>query len=137
MSELRQDATTYDWIIIAKERAKRPDDFKRKTAPVEVPAYDPKCPFCVGNESLTPETTAVFNEGGAWKIRSVPNKFPALTPEGDMVNFLMPRPPLPRLSASRVPHDRMRRIPGSTSHARGTRHPPNILDNPSRRLLVF
>ena len=84
MSELRQDATTYDWIIIAKERAKRPDDFKRKTAPVEVPAYDPKCPFCVGNESLTPETTAVFNEGGAWKIRSVPNKFPALTPEGDM-----------------------------------------------------
>ncbi len=85
MSELRQDATTYDWIIIAKERAKRPDDFKRKTAPVEVPAHDPKCPFCVGNENLTPEITAVFNEDGAWKIRAVPNKFPALTPEGDMV----------------------------------------------------
>ncbi len=85
MSELRQDATTYDWIIIAKERAKRPDDFKRKTAPVALPAHDPNCPFCIGNERLTPDTTAVFSEGGAWKIRAIPNKFPALTPEGDLV----------------------------------------------------
>jgi UDPglucose--hexose-1-phosphate uridylyltransferase len=83
MSELRQDPTTYDWVIIAEERAKRPHEFKRAKAAKKLPEYDPSCPFCKGNEHFTPETIAVSGNGGDWKIRVVPNKYPALTPDGD------------------------------------------------------
>jgi len=43
------------------------------------------CPFCLGNERLTPPEVAVYRErsnSSSWKIRVVPNMFPALTPHG-------------------------------------------------------
>ncbi len=84
MSELRQDPTTFDWVIIARERAKRPHEFIKHTATKStLPSYSKDCPFCPGNEGRTPEPTAVYGEPGNWKIRVVPNKFAALTPEGD------------------------------------------------------
>jgi UDPglucose--hexose-1-phosphate uridylyltransferase len=36
------------------------------------------CPFCPGREHLTPEPTFVWESGGQWKVRVVPNKFAAL-----------------------------------------------------------
>jgi UDPglucose--hexose-1-phosphate uridylyltransferase len=37
------------------------------------------CPFCPGQEHITPPTTyEVLDERGRWKIRVVPNKFPAV-----------------------------------------------------------
>ncbi len=84
MSELRQDPTTYDWVIIAKERAKRPYDFaKLVDAKPLIPSYSGECPFCPGNEAKTPPSLAVYGKEENWKIRVVPNKFAALTPEGD------------------------------------------------------
>jgi UDPglucose--hexose-1-phosphate uridylyltransferase len=82
MSELRQDPTTLEWVIIATERARRPDEFRLERRTTELPAYDPNCPFCPGNEHLTPpETYSVSGEGG-WRVRVVPNKFAALAPTG-------------------------------------------------------
>lgn len=84
MSELRQDPTTFDWVIIAKDRAKRPDEFRKETQKKE-PDYSPNCPFCPENEIKTPETISVFPKEGPWQIRVIPNKFPALTPDGNTI----------------------------------------------------
>lgn len=84
MSELRQDPTTFDWIIIARERAKRPHELKRNHAYKQrLPHHSSKCPFCPGNEHMSPDALAVYGSPENWQVRVVPNKFPALTPDGD------------------------------------------------------
>jgi UDPglucose--hexose-1-phosphate uridylyltransferase len=86
MSELRQDPTTFDWIIIAKERSKRPHEFKKsEVSKKPLPDHVDSCPFCPGNEGTTPEAEAVYGDPGKWKIRVIPNKFAALKPEGSTV----------------------------------------------------
>jgi len=83
MPELRQNIITREWVIIATERAKRPDQFSRKREEVPVlPERDSSCPFCPGNEESTPpEIYRVGDERCAvWKVRVVENKFPALVP---------------------------------------------------------
>ena len=76
MPELRENPATKRWVIIATERAKRPEDFKKgvQDAP-EVPPYDAKCPFCEGNESLSGEE--IFAIKG---VRVIPNKYLVLVP---------------------------------------------------------
>jgi UDPglucose--hexose-1-phosphate uridylyltransferase len=80
---LRQDIATRRWTIIATDRAKRPEDFvKQRPAIKKHPSYSPTCPFCAGNESQTPEPVYVVageaSPRGAWDLRVVPNRFPAL-----------------------------------------------------------
>ncbi|MGB3240295.1 MAG: galactose-1-phosphate uridylyltransferase [Geitlerinemataceae cyanobacterium] len=84
MTELRQNAITREWVIIASERSKRPDDFRRETVHLETRStYRHDCPFCLGNEDMTgPEVYRLFDDEG-WRVRSVLNKYPALSPEGD------------------------------------------------------
>jgi len=84
MSEIRQDPTTKEWVIIAKERAKRPHDFVRVESRPELPDFLPSCPFCPGNEAMTvPETLSYRDEKTrGWRVRAFVNKFPALTPQG-------------------------------------------------------
>jgi UDPglucose--hexose-1-phosphate uridylyltransferase len=36
------------------------------------------CPFCVGHEAMTPPHTLVLPENGDWRVRVVPNLYPAL-----------------------------------------------------------
>jgi UDPglucose--hexose-1-phosphate uridylyltransferase len=36
------------------------------------------CPFCAGHENMTPPQTLVLPEQGDWKVRVVPNLYPAL-----------------------------------------------------------
>ncbi|HVE42543.1 MAG TPA: galactose-1-phosphate uridylyltransferase [Planctomycetota bacterium] len=81
MPELRRDPVAGRWVIIASERAKRPDDFAGELAPT--PRNLP-CAFCAGNESMTPQEIMAVRSGGAWKVRVVANKFPALMVEGDL-----------------------------------------------------
>ena len=82
MSELRLNVITKEWVIISKERATRPHDFRRKVQKERPPAFQASCPFCVGNESLT--TNEKFRvesaDGSGWLTRIVPNRFPALVP---------------------------------------------------------
>ncbi|MGD1804309.1 galactose-1-phosphate uridylyltransferase [Dapis sp. BLCC M126] len=86
MTELRQNLITRDWVIIATERAKRPDDFiKPEKSQIVIPSYQPNCPFCLGNEHLTGPESFRLKDNNGWRVRAVPNKYPALTPTGEKV----------------------------------------------------
>ncbi|MBI3696174.1 MAG: galactose-1-phosphate uridylyltransferase [Acidobacteria bacterium] len=84
MPELRQDPSTKEWVIIAKERAKRPHEFQR---PASAPrASVSGCVFCPGSEDKTPPELWRFPyRSAAWEVRVVPNKFPALSSEASGV----------------------------------------------------
>lgn len=80
MPELRSNPLTKKWVVIATERAKRPDSYvcvRREEEPGKL------CPFCLGNEGMTPPETFAYREanslpdGPGWQVRVVPNKFPA------------------------------------------------------------
>lgn len=86
MSELRFNFITGDWVIIAPERAKRPEDFKVAKKKEELPSYVQTCPLCLGNESDTPpETFRINKKDGTWGVRVVPNKFAAVNPEPNII----------------------------------------------------
>ena len=86
MPELRKDPVIGRWVIIATERAKRPEDFKveKEEAP------EGPCPFCAGNESQTPpeifairKSQTKANDPG-WDVRVVSSIAPLLEKEGDL-----------------------------------------------------
>jgi UDPglucose--hexose-1-phosphate uridylyltransferase len=84
MSEIRYNAITGDWVIIATERAKRPMNFAERAQQAVVPAYVAGCPFCRGNEAAAPdEEYRLDDAAGNWLIRSVRNKFSALSAVGE------------------------------------------------------
>ncbi|NVM53015.1 MAG: galactose-1-phosphate uridylyltransferase [Candidatus Helarchaeota archaeon] len=84
MPELRQNPATKEWVIFAPQRKKRPDDFKCTLNIKDQPSYKSNCPFCPGNEHMTPGELLSFRseQDDTWEIRAVPNKFPALIPDG-------------------------------------------------------
>jgi UDPglucose--hexose-1-phosphate uridylyltransferase len=87
MTELRQNMATKEWVVIASERVKRPDDYVLAQTPViepKLPAHDPHCPFCPGNEEIDLEV-ARLPVAGPWQTRVVNNRYPALSMEGDLV----------------------------------------------------
>src|ERR1700752_3724997 len=84
MPELRQNFFTKEWVIIATERAKRPEELATHRPVQQVPAFVETCPFCPGNESKTPpEVLRIQADGGSgtWAVRVIPNKFCALSSE--------------------------------------------------------
>ncbi|MEA3334459.1 MAG: galactose-1-phosphate uridylyltransferase [Chloroflexota bacterium] len=89
MSEIRQNMATKQWVIIASERAKRPEDFadwSRSRPMADVPVYDPECPFCPGNEEGPEMEVLRLPEGESdWQLRVVKNKYPALNLDGQRV----------------------------------------------------
>ncbi len=85
MPEIRQNIISGQWVIIATERARRPDQFRSAEAPrKDLPALDVTCPFCPGNEAMTPAETYRFPQSGPWQVRSFPNKFAALSSQGEL-----------------------------------------------------
>lgn len=93
MPELRKDPIIGRWVIVATERAKRPSDFRvsQPAAKERNPSTPPaKCPFCEGNESLTPpEKFALRKEGTqadkpGWYIRDIPSISPFLRQNGEL-----------------------------------------------------
>jgi UDPglucose--hexose-1-phosphate uridylyltransferase len=83
MPELRLDPIQKRWVIVATERQNRRTWFEKE---LTLPATQ-VCPFCPGNEALTPpEILADRNGGGSndssWSLRVIPNKYPALQIEG-------------------------------------------------------
>lgn len=82
MPQFRQHSITKEWVIVAPERAKRPDQFAQgREAKRPLPERDPDCPFCPGNEHMTPTTVLVRDRGDGWRLRVVPNKFAAVSPD--------------------------------------------------------
>lgn len=91
MPELRRDPVTREWVIIATERSRRPHDFRKEAANSgSVPERLESCPFCPGNEGMTPPEICALREAGSapdtpgWRVRTVPNKYPALSTEGEL-----------------------------------------------------
>ena len=84
MPELRQNVATKEWVIIATERAKRPEEFiqPRKERAEERPAHSANCPFCPGNEELDLERLRLPQQGD-WIVRVVGNRYPALQAQGE------------------------------------------------------
>ncbi len=84
MPELRQNRFTKEWVIMATERAKRPEEMRvKREVRQQLPHYVATCPFCPGNEHLAPPEILRFSKpDGHWVVRVVPNKFAALTREG-------------------------------------------------------
>lgn len=84
MSEMRRDWLADRWVIIAENRAGRPNEFR----PVANRQITVPCPFCRGQELETPPPVAVYgaDTGAAtdrgWQVRVVPNKYPAVRAEG-------------------------------------------------------
>ena len=63
---IQENPITGDPVIVAPERADRPNIFREGTD---------RCPFCPGNESDTPPE--IWRDGEPWRIRIFPNKYPA------------------------------------------------------------
>lgn len=86
MPEIRQNLISRQWVIYSTERAKRPDQFRQtKEAARKLPRFNPHCPFCPGNEEKTPPESFRVPRDGNWQVRVVPNKFAALSAEGELV----------------------------------------------------
>lgn len=80
MNELRKDYILDRYVIISKERSKRPLLICEKP-----PAADDrtKCPFDPGHEHMLFGIINEIKKGDDWIIRVVPNKFSAVSLEGD------------------------------------------------------
>ncbi len=87
MPEIRKHYFLDEYCIIAAERKKRPSDFRMQKAE----QGDGKiCPFCPGNEEMTPPGAVVYTDQGVqtegperildWKMRVFPNLFAAMVP---------------------------------------------------------
>jgi UDPglucose--hexose-1-phosphate uridylyltransferase len=89
MPELRKDPISERWVVISTERGKRPTDFSG-SAVADEGKDAANCPFCGGNEAKTPPEITAWRRGdtlpntAGWDVRVIPNKFPALTPVGDI-----------------------------------------------------
>jgi UDPglucose--hexose-1-phosphate uridylyltransferase len=60
MTQLKQDPTTKEWVSVAAECSRRPDDFVKTKPLVEKPPYKEDCSFCPGNEDLTPREFLLY-----------------------------------------------------------------------------
>ncbi|MCO6457624.1 MAG: DUF4921 family protein [Pirellulaceae bacterium] len=78
---LRQDPLSGRWVLIAEQRAARPQGFvvTSQTRPGTL------CPFCRGHEAETPTSLASYpaaeespGQVPDWLVRVVPNKYPAV-----------------------------------------------------------
>lgn len=94
MRELRFDPIRNRWVIISTERARRPNDYllgENGTNREDDVAF--ACPFCEGSEGKTPPEIFAIRENGSlpdspgWKVRVVPNKYPALHIEDNAYRY--------------------------------------------------
>ncbi len=86
LSELRKDPVLGRWVIISTARGKRPQGFADPLKEAEGAV----CPFCFGNEHMTPPEIYALgpqsrpaNHRG-WRVRVVANKYPALGVDGPL-----------------------------------------------------
>lgn len=63
---IERNPITGEPVIVAPDRAHRPNMYR---------GSDEECPFCAGNESLTPPEIA--RTGEPWRVRVFANKYPA------------------------------------------------------------
>jgi UDPglucose--hexose-1-phosphate uridylyltransferase len=106
-NEVRKDYLLNRWVVIAKERKKRPTDFTIKTTETK----ERICPLCPGNEYMTPPAELLYlpsngkikkdkdNNGSRsqnWLVRVIPNLYPAFTPPNKETKRIQKTPLLKR-----------------------------------------
>lgn len=107
MPEFRQNPLTGEWVIIAPERAARPNAMPTSDRPRPSASAEP-CPFCPGHERQTPPEVFAYRfdrsqpDTPGWAVRVFPNKFPAATPDARDV----PTPESIAFAAKTVPEGR-------------------------------
>jgi UDPglucose--hexose-1-phosphate uridylyltransferase len=79
-SEMRLDPLTEAWTIFSEARAGRPAFGSARREAAEQAKVDP---FLAGRERFAPHTLHAAEARGAWQVRVVPNRAPALRVEGD------------------------------------------------------
>jgi len=96
--EIRHDQLTGLRTVLAPARAERPFEF---AAPERPPPRAEDCPFCEGREDRTPQETWADRpegeeNGPGWRLRAVPNLYPAFSGEGPGAETVAagPRDPL-------------------------------------------
>lgn len=74
MSKYVPDILSSRWVIIAPSRLSRPDNISNS------PKKKYICPFCPGNEHITPGEVFRLGRGDrderGWQVRVIPNKYP-------------------------------------------------------------
>ena len=90
MPELRQNFFTKEWVIIATERARRPEELATHRPTQATPSFLESCPFCPGNENKTPPEVLRFPQDTSepWAVRVIPNKYAALSSDVQPVRSL-------------------------------------------------
>ena len=98
MPELRKDYFTRKLVLVSPGRTNRPFEFKDRSQN-GAPVQNKPCPFCPGNEDMTPpaELVLVTKENSLlklsdsetdrvkdWSVRYFPNKFPAVSPDSEV-----------------------------------------------------
>ncbi|MGF1678589.1 MAG: DUF4931 domain-containing protein [Candidatus Methylacidiphilales bacterium] len=89
MPELRKDWISGQWVAFSSERLRRPQVF---STPDTTTLDSEADPFAEGNESFTPPEVYAVRPGGSapntpgWKVRVVPNRYPALRVEGELLH---------------------------------------------------
>ncbi|WP_455089906.1 galactose-1-phosphate uridylyltransferase [Peptoanaerobacter stomatis] len=84
MSEIRLDFVTKRAVIFTNIRENKPTDLWDKNImnvfeKFDDIEYSQNCPFCVGNEHMTPENQYDSEEN--WKVKIIPNMYPIIQTE--------------------------------------------------------
>ncbi len=85
--EIRRDPLSHRWVIVAPDRAQRPQETGQDQG---ADGSYPDCPFCEGHEQATPSeiwarrAAGSRPDGPGWTVRVVPNRYPALTSSGQV-----------------------------------------------------
>ncbi len=85
MPELRRDPIVGRWVVIDTDHPQGPGDFPKEDHSSSRKAT---CQFCPGREHFTPAEVSALRpkesqaDGPGWMVRTVANKFPALSLEG-------------------------------------------------------
>jgi len=84
-SELRQNITTGEWVVIAKGRTQRPHDFiQKKEERPKVPKFKKDCPFCeLERFPQFPDVVRLPDDKERWQVHIFGNKYPAFLPKDD------------------------------------------------------
>lgn len=94
INELRRNPITRRWVIYQKNLFTLEEILAKipKSEDTSEQRKIENCPFCAGNESLTPPVIRTYKDGkfyphkdiNNWEIRVVPNKYPVFRIEGEI-----------------------------------------------------
>jgi UDPglucose--hexose-1-phosphate uridylyltransferase len=84
MAQLRREPIARRWVLVTTDDVRGPSDYLPFKPPYQPQEPGGPCPFCPGNEGMTPkETFSLSGVGRGWSVRVIPNKFPFFRIEGE------------------------------------------------------